>query len=214
MTQTQSELIEKNIKLVYFAANKIVKTFPFFVELDDLISYGFFGLIRAAKYYKSELGTFTNYATKVIIFEIYDQYRRESIITRTRYKNIKSIENFINDFYKKNGREPKKIELESFKEHQKINEEFESFDVLQPVFPENYTKKETKINFDFFNDLFNGNLKNQERAILILYFFEDMTQKEIGKNLNLSESRVCQILNHLYSRVRAKHKKERSCYDI
>ncbi len=51
----------------------------------------------------------------------------------------------------------------------------------------------------------------QERLIVILYYFEQMTMQEIGQTLNISESRVCQLHSSLIARLREQLKKTASC---
>ena len=59
-------------------------------------------------------------------------------------------------------------------------------------------------------DAITRNLSQKERRIVIMYYYEGLTMKEIGKILDLTESRVCQIHTNVVARLRDQMDKTRS----
>ncbi|NMD36486.1 MAG: sigma-70 family RNA polymerase sigma factor, partial [Planctomycetes bacterium] len=53
-------------------------------------------------------------------------------------------------------------------------------------------------------------VSRKERLILLLYYYEDLTMREIGAALNLSESRVCQLHSRIISRLKTQLKKHQT----
>lgn len=68
----KNELIEENMKLVYFLINKY---YPTFITDEDIVQVGMMGLCRAANTWDESLSTFSTYASKCILNEICKEFR-------------------------------------------------------------------------------------------------------------------------------------------
>lgn len=71
--QNNSQLIEKNIRLVYFVVSK---EYPTYLRDEDIIQSGMLGLCKAAKYWDKRRSKFSTYATKCIRNEINQEFIR------------------------------------------------------------------------------------------------------------------------------------------
>ena len=230
--EIKKTLIENYINLVKIVAGRMYNFYGSKVEYDDLLGYGVLGLIDSIdKFDISKNIKFETYAQIRIRGEIIDNIRKLDWIPRSLRKKSKDVQEAISILENKLGRSPSNEELS---QHLKITiEELESLlsdistfnvssleetlltkgdynlDVNQNTnIPEQiYEKKEIKQLLGNAIDKLNEN----ERKVISLYYYEELTYKEIGHIMDLSESRISQI--HSKSILRIKNILEREGID-
>ncbi len=212
----KEKLILEYAPLVKFVAGRVSMHFGQHVEYDDLISYGIFGLIDAIdKFDKSKNVKFETYASLRIRGSIIDNIRKLDWIPRSlRHKN-KQLEQSYQELESQLGREPTDNEfaekmdmtvqelrdnikksnlasLISLDEYIEQNNESGKNVVSgeATTMPElQYERKEIKqMLIDSIEKL-----SDKEKKVITLYYFEDLTLKEISRILGVSESRISQI---------------------
>ncbi|MBI4574761.1 MAG: FliA/WhiG family RNA polymerase sigma factor [Planctomycetes bacterium] len=232
--QTRNELMEEYLPLVKYIAERLLVKLPQNVELDDLQQAGIFGLMDAIDGFDIHRGVkFETYCTTRIRGAILDELRSLDWVPRL----VRSKANQLDGAWKKLeielGRMPTDAELAdelglSMKEYddmvkeasavtmvslsEKWNEREENkslrkIDMLEdrkgtnPV--EDLQKKEIM-------ELVVKGLSRKERLIVLLYYFEELTMREIGLTLDLSESRVCQLHSRIITRLQMQMDKIRA----
>lgn len=213
----KEQYILDNMNLVKYIASKYF-TKNIGIEYEDLVSYGTMGLIDAANTYKEDRNCkFSTYASLKIKAAIIDEIRRHSHISRNDVAKIKEYNNAIEYLQNNLLREPKDIEIAdylniSIAEVRKIesninsmtttsldmvifqgNNDINLIDTIKEdsdLSPENIVEGEEKLQIlTKAIDM----LKEKDKLVLSLYYYEEFTLKEIGKVLEVSESRVSQL---------------------
>ncbi|MEM7167119.1 MAG: FliA/WhiG family RNA polymerase sigma factor [Planctomycetota bacterium] len=224
-------LIENYLPLVRYIAERILVKLPQNVELDDLYSAGIFGLMDAVDGYDLERGVkFETYCTTRIRGSILDALRALDWVPRIVRSKAHRIDDAWQGLERELGRAPTDVEMA---ERLEVNaQEYEALineasavsmvslsdqssdegdsktlrkvDILEDkrgVDPEEETLKKE------ITEFITKYLSRKERLIILLYYFEDMTMREIGATLGLSESRVCQLHSRIVVRLRAQLRK-------
>ena len=224
-------LIERYLPLVKYIAERLLAKLPQNIELDDLTSAGIFGLMDAVKGYDLSRGVkFETYCTTRIRGAILDELRSLDWVPRIVRNKANRIENTWKTLEMQLGRSPTDMEMAqhlemSGDEYQDLLREasaitivsltdktkedqgsksLRKIDVLEDkkgVDPE-YELKRKEI-----SEFITKGLSRKERLILLLYYYEDLTMREIGATLNLSESRVCQLHSRIIFRLKNQLKK-------
>ncbi len=218
-------LIEQYLPTVRHVAERIVPTLPRSVEIDDLTSAGVFGLIDAINGFDPGRGIkFETYCTTRIRGAILDELRGLDFLPRFVRDRIARVQAACDDLRARLGREPSDREvaekvglsvkkLRAVLRHvsalssakragDRLQGDGESqLDVL--VDPR-FVDPQDRLHLQDLVRLVYQSLSEQERFIVYFYFYREMTMKEIGHVLRLSESRVCQILSKLVRRVKRK----------
>ncbi len=225
--EIRNVLMEHYLQLVRYTAERVHQKLPSEVDVDDLYSAGLFGLMQAIDAYDLERGfKFETYCTQRIRGAIYDELRamdwvprlvrsRSTKVDRAR-KSIemetgnKATEDQIMDFLEIDKDEFEKIEKDSrpvgmTSLNRKAydsdsSKEVQEIDVIQDQRQENpvldLQRKDLQL-------LLTKGLSRAEKLIVILYYYEEMTMKEIGLTLDLSESRVSQMHSSILARLKA-----------
>lgn len=213
--QSKEELIQKHMPLVKSIAKKYYINNYNGLEFEDLVSYGIIGLIDAINKFKLDKGVkFSTYASFRIRGEILDKIRMQSPISKTILTKINIYNKVVEDLQKKLNREPKVTEIS---ERMNItNEEvleieknihimsitsldellFDDKIEIYSLTPENDINIESQIVEEEKIEILRKSiekLKDKDKIVLSLYYFEELTLKEIGLVLDVSESRVSQI---------------------
>ena len=176
-SEIREQLIAEYAQLVKLVAGRLSMYLGYNVEYDDLVGYGIFGLIDAIdKFDYSKNVKFESYASLRIRGAILDELN--SWQGQTKASNLISL-----DEYTETGSEAK---IESV-----TNTHFD-----QPE--EVLEKEELKIKL---TEAINS-LTEKERNVITLYYYEEMTLKEISLVLNVSESRVSQLHTKALGRMR------------
>ncbi len=220
-------LMENYLHLVRYNAERIHVKLPDEVELDDLMSAGIFGLMDAINAFDIARGVkFETYCAPRIRGAILDELRSMDWVPRLVRSRAHKLEGATKQLEVELGRSPTNEEIArrlhiSMAEFDKVakdasavgvvslsrkwfetdsNKDVREIDVLEdkrgadPV--REIQRKDLK-------DLITRGLSRAERLIIILYYFEEMTMKEIGATLDLSESRVSQMHSSILARLKA-----------
>jgi len=220
-------LMENYLHLVRYNAERIHVKLPDEVELDDLMSAGIFGLMDAIAAFDLERGVkFETYCAPRIRGAILDELRSMDWVPRLVRSRAHKLDSASKQLEVELGRQPTNDEIAkrlkvSMGEFEKMakdasavglvslsrkwfetdsNKDVREIDVLEdkrgadPV--REIQRKDLK-------ELITKGLSRAERLIIILYYFEEMTMKEIGATLDLSESRVSQMHSSILARLKA-----------
>ena len=218
--ETRRHLLAKYIPLVRNVATRMAMGFPRSVELSDLISTGVIGLIEAFSNFDPERGVkFETYAVPRIRGAILDELRALDWVPRSTRAKSREIERAYNVLENDLGRPPEKTELAkqmnlSLKElHDALDDVsgtgmlsldeviYREDDNRQVPRIETVIDRETltvlgeieKKELKSFLGLAIDKLTKQEKLVIALYYYEELTLKEIGEVMTISESRVSQI---------------------
>lgn len=225
--QSRNVLMENYLHLVKYSAERIWVKLPDKVELDDLIQAGIFGLKDAIEAYDPERGVkFETYCAPRIRGSILDELRSMDWVPRLVRSRAHQLERARQTLEAQLGRIPTEKELATELELEK--DEFHRLQrdanaigliSLNNKFNENEGEKDVR-EIDIIQDqksknpvteaqkrdlknLLSKGLTRAEKLIVILYYYEEMTMKEIGATLDLSESRVSQMHSSIVARLKA-----------
>ncbi len=208
--------------LVKIIAKKMATRLPASVDYDDLVSAGLIGLMQALERFKPEKGfKFKTYAEFRIRGAMIDELRSQDWCPKGMRQKAKQFERICEKIRQKKGRKATDKELCQALHISKVKYEQLVRDVntLEQMNLASYVRlggdedrTQTTIelvadNSEVCNPFEEASrhdvrekieqalrhLPETERTVLSLYYFEDKNLKEIGKELNLSESRVCQL---------------------
>ncbi len=221
----RNRLVEIYLPLVKYNAERIWARLPEGVELDDLISAGVFGLTDAIYAFDLDRGVkFETYCVPRIRGAMLDELRSMDWVPRLVRSKASKLNEATRNLEAKLGRQPTDHELAaelglSVPELEKMKldasavnlislnkkwyetdsyKEVREVDILEDKRGEDPTRRIQK------NDimrLITKGLNRNERLILILYYYEELTMKEIGATLDLSESRVSQMHSAIVQRL-------------
>lgn len=226
--RSRNILLEHYVDLVKYTAQQLSARFPPSIELDDLCSAGILGLMDAiSKFDPSKNIKFETYCVQRIRGAILDDIRKNDQLTRLVRSRAQQLQRVSQQLQTLFGRIPTDEELaeelglnmEAFYELLRdanasclisLNAGFSSFDADESFGELSiYANQKSQDPFlevqkrDLRGFLLKG-FSREEQLILNLYYFEQMTMKEIGKTLGISESRVCQIHSSVFARLRAR----------
>ena len=222
----RNRLVERYLPLVKYNGERIWARLPDGVELDDLISAGVFGLMDAIKAFDMSRGVkFETYCVPRIRGAMLDELRSMDWVPRLVRSKASKL-NVADQEARNRTRpfNPTEIELAAHMEMtvaelekmiQEANavglislnkkwyetdsyKDVREIDILEDKKGEDPTKRIQKS--DLMRLVTKG-LNRNERLIIILYYYEEMTMKEIGSTLDLSESRVSQMHSAIVQRL-------------
>lgn len=226
--QSRDELVLHYIYLVKCIVLRLLPTYEQHTNYDDLVSCGILGLIDAInKYDITRDVKFEYYAAMRIKGEIIDQMRKQDWAPSSLRRKIQDIGSAYLELENMLGRTPTDAEvaehlgMEEDKLHN-ILEKMHAFNVIsleETLSDENFTvghtlqdsrdlpdehieKQETSRILGEMID----NLPEKERLVLTLYYYEELTLKEIANILKVSESRASQIHSKAILKLRTKMK--------
>lgn len=208
------------LPLVKYIAGRIAIGLPKSVELDDLINAGVVGLIEAHANFDTSKGVkFESYASMRIRGSILDELRAIDWAPRSTRAKSREMERSISALQNTLGRSPSEQEIAenldvSIDDLYKLLDDLSSTTLLsldELTYGSDYDKPvalvdtlKSQENTDALTDLEREEMRNmlvdsiglltdQERLVIALYYYEELTLKEIGQVMELSESRVSQI---------------------
>jgi RNA polymerase sigma factor for flagellar operon FliA len=219
--------MEKFLPLVRYNAERIYARLPDEVDIEDLMSAGLFGLMDAIDAFDLERQVkFETYCAPRIRGAILDELRSMDWVPRlVRHRSAK-IDSARNRLEMRLGRTPTQDEIstalgvddEEYKKLQRdgsavgvislsrnwrqsdSGREMREIDVIKD---DSQSNPLTETQRKDLKELITKGLSRAERLIVILYYYEEMTMKEIGATLDLSESRVSQMHSSILARLKA-----------
>lgn len=227
----RNELIITYTPLIKYIANRLAARLPAHISIDDLISSGILGMIDAvSKFDLSKKVQFKTYAEFRIKGAMLDELRAIDWVPRSVKDKISTLENAYSTLESRLGRPSTDEETAKFLEmgiesFYKLLDEtkavtFVDIDLLKQRAPN--ISKSLKGGEDSSNDPFAalshrqvrdilaqavGELSEKEKMLVSLYYFEELTMKEVGEVLGYTESRISQMHSKAVLRLRMKLKK-------
>ncbi len=224
--ESRNRLLENYLPIVKYTAERLHTKLPDEVDVNDLISSGVFGLMDALKAYDPERGVkFETYCAPRIRGAILDELRSLDWVPRLVRNRAHKLGRAMQALEARLGRTPNEKELAkemriSMREFRKLRRDAYAVGVVslnRKWFETDSSKDVCEIDVvedarsvnpfrsvqrRDIKDLVTRGLSRAERLIIILYYFEEMTMKEIGETLDLSESRVSQMHSSILVRLR------------
>ncbi len=195
-------------------AYRLKERLPGSVDFNDLVSVGYEELVKLShRYDPRKNDNFWGYAQKRIYGAMLDFLRSLDTLTRGNRQLVKRIDQTIQDYMIKNDYEPSDEYLSEvlntdIKKIKKARAADEIYSVMpiedQLNFYDDISKKiEEEELIDAIKKVLNA-LNEKERLIIQLYYFEELSLKEIADILNVSESRISQIHKKTIKKIRKK----------
>jgi RNA polymerase sigma factor for flagellar operon FliA len=229
---SREQLILEHASLIKYIAHRIALRVPPQIEVQDLIDAGVVGLIDAIeKYDPSKDVKFKTYAEFRIRGAIFDELRSLDWVPRSVRKMINKLEEAYITLEQQLGRpatdeevaEEMDLEVEEFYQLLRQASGVSLMSIDQTLNIDNSKKTILEVTEDSHDknpfEQFNmremkeliaksiDNLPEKERLVISLYYYEELTMKEIGKVMNLTESRVSQIHTKVILRLRGRLKR-------
>lgn len=227
----RDEIVKQYAPLVKYVAGKVSANLPSSVEYDDLVGYGIFGLFDAIeKFDPQKQVKFKTYAVTRIRGAMYDHLREMDWVPRSVRQKAKEVEQAVMMLEAKLGRPASDSEIASSigmpddefsrlmgrisstailslndiwntggdSEKMCIGESIESPRGFSPDF--SVEKEEVRrVIVQAINEL-----PEKEKKVLVLYYYENLTLREIGQILEVTESRISQLHTKAIIRLKAK----------
>jgi RNA polymerase sigma factor for flagellar operon FliA len=223
--------VKQYAPLVKYVAGKIAIGMPHNIEFDDLVGFGIFGLFDAIEKFDPDKHVkFKTYAVTRIRGSIFDELRSIDWVPRSVRQKTREVEEAIQRLESTLGRPATDNEIASemgasvdeFKDIMmkisgtsilSLNDIWysgedndnvsiaESIESPQSLNPDRIVEKEDvkRVIVEAINEL-----PEKEKKVLVLYYYEDLTLKEIGQILDVTESRVSQLHTKAIMRLRSR----------
>jgi RNA polymerase sigma factor for flagellar operon FliA len=222
--EAKNSLIEKYIEVVKIVAGRLYTTYGTNVEYEDLVSYGIFGLIDAIEKFEVDKNVkFETYSQIRIRGAIIDQLRNLDWVPRSIRQKVKDVEAAYQRIENTLGRNAADFEVAkelnvSLQEFQLMLQQINNLNILsleeklydgsssQLSDLDNKSPEDIVCNDEMFSLLRNSidSLPEREKEVISLYYYDELTYKEIGVVLGISESRVSQLHSKAISRLKSK----------
>lgn len=225
----REKIILHYIHLVRYVVSRLTMSLPPSITQEDLVSYGTLGLMESVERFDLSRGLkFETYAITRIRGSIIDQLRVQDWVPRGVRKRSKQLAEAMQILQEKLGRNPTSEELceELGVEQKKLrsmlaesnnlmisldeyrgNDESDGNTLMDTIEDLNSENPQARLEDVELKDRLSqaiANLPERERLLIALYYQENMTLREIGEVLSVSESRVCQL--HAQAVLRLKNK--------
>ena len=229
----RERLITEYLPYVKRIVHRIAVHLPSTVDIDDLMNVGVIGLIQAVDRYDPDRDNkFMTYAVFRIRGAVLSELRSRDFLSRANRRKIRDLENVHLQLEQKLGREVDDFEIaqemgiEIDQVHRTKQMSGISFISFEELGFSSRDEKEKLINYliDSDEDALAitrmkelkaavaraiEQLPEKERLVISLYYLEELTMKEAGNVLDVTESRVSQIHSQAIMHLRAKLKKEK-----
>ncbi len=212
--ELKKQLIEEYIPLVKIVAGRMYNYYGSKIEYDDLVSFGVLGLIDSIdKFDINRNVKFETYAQIRIRGAIIDNIRKLDWIPRSLRKKSKEVQEALKYLENKLGYSPTNRELAeqlntTVKNVENMLADISTFNIISleefisekgeyilDFNKEHNTPEDIYENYEIKETLIEAinKLTKQEQLVISLYYYEELTYREIGYILDLSESRISQI---------------------
>lgn len=219
----QDQRVVQHLALVKRIAYHMIARLPSVIQVDDLIQAGMLGLIEASKHYDPSQGaSFETYAGIRIRGSILDEVRHSDWSPRSLHRKMRQVNEAVREIENATGRDAKDgevakkldISLDDYYVIMRDSASSKVFSLNQAeddgmAFNLSSSEKDPFATLDkesFKDSLAKcvDELPEREKMVMSLYYTDELNLKEIGRVLDISESRVCQIHSQALARIRGK----------
>jgi RNA polymerase sigma factor FliA len=231
--ELRNRLMERYLSLVRYNAERVWAKLPEGVDLNDLMSAGVFGLMDAIEAFDMERGVkFETYCVPRIRGAMLDELRTMDWVPRLVRSKASKVEAARKVVEARVGRPPMEMEIAEqmglpIQEFERMKSDASAVNLvsLEKKWYETDSYKDVR-EVDVVEDikcedptvgiqkmdvmrLVTKGLNRNERLIIILYYYEELTMKDIGNTLGLSESRVSQMHSSIVARLKEQLERRR-----
>lgn len=223
--EIRNRLLEYYLPIVRYTAEKLHQKLPGEIDVDDLISSGIFGLMDAVEAFDISRGVkFETYCAQRIRNAILDELRTLDWVPRVVRSRATKLSAAQSKLEAQLGRKPTNKELakqlglsmQEFRNLQRDANAASFVSLSHNSFDASSSKDVREIDFleerrspnafravqrEDLKEFITHGLSRAERLIVILYYFEEMTMKEIAEHLEMSESRVSQMHSAIMAKL-------------
>lgn len=212
----RDQLILQYIYLTRYVVGRVKVALPPTFSFEDISSYGVEGLIDAVEKYTPKMGArFETYALVRIRGNIIDKVRSQDFLPRSVRRKIRDVKDAQEILKKQYGRTATNTEIANYLgiEREKVEQLLAEDTTITSIYDKKGAADSDIEIIDTIEDSHNlapheqleekdvkkeleaalKRLPERERTIMVLYYHENMTLKEIGDAINISESRVSQL---------------------
>jgi len=229
---SREQIIMQYLPHVKRIVQRIAVYLPKNVEIDDLLNVGVIGLIQAIERYDPAMDNkFMTYAAFRIRGAVLSELRSRDHISRTNRRKVRELEKTYLKLEQKKGGDVEDHEVVkemgvSFEQFHKIKQMSNISIISLEEMGYSSDKKRNSLSEMFINnkdeDALNQTgikevkvaiaktieeLPEKEKLVISLYYMDELTMKETGKVLGITESRVSQLHSKAITRLRAKLRK-------
>ncbi|MBE6053317.1 MAG: FliA/WhiG family RNA polymerase sigma factor [Clostridium sartagoforme] len=228
----KEKIVEKYIPLVKYLASRIMFGKTKYIEYEDLVGYGIVGLLDAINRFDSSKGMkFSSYATLRIKGAMIDEIRKNRPISKGAMDKLAKYNESVERLQNKYMREPslKEIAMDLNVKEEDVSQvenyinymavlslesviycDDDDVTIMDTLEDKNSISPEESLEYKEQLEILAEaieKLKEKDKLILKLYYYEKFTLKEIGQVLEVSESRVCQLHSRAIRNLREIMKK-------
>lgn len=231
----REEAIHEHVHIVKYVVGRITAQLPANVDREDLQSAGILGLIKAVDRFDPGRGVkFETYATTVVRGEVMESLRAKDWAPRSMRRKLRQLAAVVNQLEAELVRAPDEDEVAeamgmSLEDYHRFLSDASTASVAsleellageEPQDPTGYAPGEQSEEYaDPLAIVERAELRrlvaeavmalpDRERTIMSLYYEQELTLKEIGQIMGVTESRVCQIHTQATARLRAAIQRE------
>lgn len=214
----KDRLIKSHLHMVSFLAERMVSQVPAFMTRDDIASASMVGLVDAANRFNPSMGVlFKTFAEKRMRGAVLDEVRRMDWFSRSLRQKQSRICRSIADLEKRLGHPPEEedvaadleMDLEAYRLmlgevsylgcvslHETIEDNGDGPTLMDSIEDENCPNaleiiESSQLTQELARQI--DRLTEKERLVVSLYYYEELSQKEIAEVMDLSEGRISQL---------------------
>ena len=210
----QDDLVIAYMPAVKAMAYRLKSRLPSSVEVSDLISVGSEAMVRLSHSYdKSQNDNFWGYVKQRVYGSMLDYLRTLDSISRNSRKLVKDIDRLVDEYYNKHQSEPSdeylaktlNEDISKIKEARNLSDIAsvlrleDQYELLSEYNTEAQIEKDELI--EHIKDIL-SEFSERNQMIIQLYYYEELSLKEISEILNITESRISQIHKRLITKIR------------
>jgi RNA polymerase sigma factor for flagellar operon FliA len=214
LNEYRNDLVVSYIPAVKSMAARLKERLPSSIDFNDLVSIGLEELVKLSKRYDPKLNdNFWGYAQKRVYGAMLDFLRNIDTVSRADRKLVKAIDKITEEYMAKFNTSPSdeylaevlNEDVEKIKKAKIANEIYNIMPIEEQLnYFDNVSKKvEEEELIDIIKKVLKE-MNEKEQLVIQLYYFEELSLKEISEILNVSESRISQIHSKAIRKIRKK----------
>ncbi|WP_456381100.1 RNA polymerase sigma factor FliA [Hydrogenimonas sp.] len=209
----QDELAVQYLPAVKAMAYRLKERLPRSIEFDDLVSIGAEELIKLARRYdRNQNDSFWGYGKTRVYGAMLDYLRSLDIVSRANRKLIKQIDEIISRYMDEHGVEPENSYIaEILDEDERKIKEVRRVAAIYNVLPlddqlestqkDTFAQIEQEELIEKIMDVLET-MSKRDQMIMQMYYFEELTYKEISEILDITPSRISQVHKRVITKIK------------